>query len=497
MCQGVNESYLLPLFLSNLSTTEICLMLLIEKQGPDISYRSRNCNKDNIPLCDVCKSTFDTLTHFHHNFLNQSCSEFENLNTKHKNVTFDETFVEALDETPEKQNGNEKELNGSLEDSMANNELHVGERYLSLKIKSIETDKLPFNKNNLKIKSLNKKPRKRKKDLQIKKEGFPSIESKAVELEEKLEHICNTCGELFEFRKDLKQHVDTSHKKPKYTCETCGLQLLYRYEIDEHKFEKHPELRKPTFSCPFCSDNEYKDKSFSKIKSHMILSHVDEKENPAFAEFVQFVKEENCICSTCGTLFTNSTSLISHISHNHKHHKILEYTCEDCGKGYETKQILQDHINNVHHVAEVACEFCGKIYQNMSKKVAHTSRAHSNDGFTCKVCYKHYSIRSNLLRHNKAAHLKQKNVICTQCDKQFSDERSLKRHMKKVHERMRLFQCEKCEYRASSLSNLNIHRSKMHNISEKIKQKDYIKDVMNGTFPSIPKDMLPVIKLLL
>ena len=99
MCQGVNESYLLPLFLSNLSTTEICLMLLIEKQGPDISYRSRNCNKDNIPLCDVCKSTFDTLTHFHHNFLNQSCSEFENLNTKHKNVTFDETFVEAHDET--------------------------------------------------------------------------------------------------------------------------------------------------------------------------------------------------------------------------------------------------------------------------------------------------------------------------------------------------------------------------------------------------------------
>ena len=78
MCLGLKESIVLPLLLSNLTTTELCLMFLIEKYENNVLYKSRNCNGFQSPLCDECKETFDTANHFHHLYLKQTCNEFKN-----------------------------------------------------------------------------------------------------------------------------------------------------------------------------------------------------------------------------------------------------------------------------------------------------------------------------------------------------------------------------------------------------------------------------------
>ena len=76
-CPGIQENSIIPILLSSLSTTELCLMFLIERDKADqnIYYRSRNCDKvlQNGLFCPSCQELFDNLNHFHHIQLKKSC----------------------------------------------------------------------------------------------------------------------------------------------------------------------------------------------------------------------------------------------------------------------------------------------------------------------------------------------------------------------------------------------------------------------------------------
>ena len=84
-CPGIQESSIIPILLSSLSTTESCLMFLIERDmnGQNIFYRSRNCEKDvkNGNFCPSCQELFDNLCHFHHLHLKKSCNQFQQENS--------------------------------------------------------------------------------------------------------------------------------------------------------------------------------------------------------------------------------------------------------------------------------------------------------------------------------------------------------------------------------------------------------------------------------
>ena len=54
-CYGISEDTILPILLSSLSATEVCLMFLIQKCGADIRYKSRSCKMKvnvNVDLCE-------------------------------------------------------------------------------------------------------------------------------------------------------------------------------------------------------------------------------------------------------------------------------------------------------------------------------------------------------------------------------------------------------------------------------------------------------------
>ena len=76
-CPGFAENEILPLLLSNLSTTEMLLMVLVEKNNAGIVYKSRNCGRtgDN-SVCDQCQKMFNNISHFHHLYLSQSCKQY-------------------------------------------------------------------------------------------------------------------------------------------------------------------------------------------------------------------------------------------------------------------------------------------------------------------------------------------------------------------------------------------------------------------------------------
>ena len=85
-CSGFDETKLLPLLVSKLSTTELFLMVLIESNNNNIVYRSRYCNKNSDgKSCEQCLKMFNNISHFHHIYLNQSCEQYSSMQRQTEN----------------------------------------------------------------------------------------------------------------------------------------------------------------------------------------------------------------------------------------------------------------------------------------------------------------------------------------------------------------------------------------------------------------------------
>ena len=110
ICKGIPEGSIAPFLLSSLSTTELCLMFLIERDrtSKDIVYRSRKCdmitNKTET-YCQVCKELLNYLNHFHHLHLKKSCKQFSDQKRKKikSPIVFENSSLALLKEGSEKQ----------------------------------------------------------------------------------------------------------------------------------------------------------------------------------------------------------------------------------------------------------------------------------------------------------------------------------------------------------------------------------------------------------
>ena len=441
MCLGLNESLVLPLLLSNLSSTELCLMFLIEKQDNSFLYRSRNCSGFPIQLCDECKETFDTLNHFHHIYLKQTCNEFRNGLQR-----------ETVINTVTSYNSKEELVNVENTDDVKSTAIDL--ETMSLPKIPIECKDAFVDIDNIDVEEKDK-PIKASEETGEK--NIIKVKNKKNKLEKDFVHNCNECGEVFQIETTLERHIRRIHPKK--------------------------------FNCQFCSVGETKGLNYHQYKSHLVMSHLEEKENPEYLKIVK-KEEEECKCSTCGALFTNAASLKCHVKKNHMQ---LLYSCTDCGKGYNSEQSLCNHKKRVHEDAPIPCEICGIILKNKTQHTQHIRKHPSEDGGKCDSCSKYFPTGNKLLAHKKLVHLKVKNAACPKCDRKFPTEHDVNQHIKIVHESARPFGCDKCDYKASSVYNLNIHRSKMHNINEKFNIENYVNFIKSRLHPSIGPDMIPLI----
>ena len=80
-CRGIRESSIIPILLSSLSATELCLMFLIERDKTNqenIYYRSRFCEVlvEDRKCCKACQELFNNLDHFHSIHMKKPCELF-------------------------------------------------------------------------------------------------------------------------------------------------------------------------------------------------------------------------------------------------------------------------------------------------------------------------------------------------------------------------------------------------------------------------------------
>ena len=463
VCLGIKETSIIPLLLSSLSSTELCLLFFIEEDthGQDVVYRSRRCDNkvSNGKFCFACQELFDNLNHYHHLQLKKSCTQFkyENMNVPKK--SFKEATKDVLGLSLEALDECKTEANGFIAEPEADktNFEKVSEEELIYNVCD-ECGEIFENQDKLTKHSLNHRLR---ENIVIK--DIPeTIDKQDVELKEE----------------DIKIEED-KNKKQKYHHAARVLSEVIKKNKDIAKEKKQRKKEGNIEQCPFCP------KIISKLSifKHVTNSHWDEKDNPTFQEIMNRRSEKKHICSECGKDFQTHQGYTHHFYKDHQNILKKEYLCTECGQEFFTNSALLTHVKNFHEDEKSLCIECNKMYPNRQSFRAHIRQIHTNKNQTiCNQCGKTYNRSSTMYRHVMLAHSGERKYSCDECPKVFAVSNRLTRHKTEIHMH-RAYGCEQCAYKAATASNLNMHRRKMHQSTDQITRLDLIEMIKNGNHP--------------
>ena len=513
-CKGIQESAIIPILLSSISSTELCLMLLIErdKKEQKIFYRSRNCQLSvgNGKYCISCQELFDSLNHFHHLHLKKPCERFHQENSaevlEQKTVkdlynvsltTSDDTLIICKEIKAEEEKLVEEELIcniceecGEIFDDKTALEKHIfkhGELVLEDVKSTIQKTKVVEEhiEVNDKASSL----------ISI----MPDVNDeermgkRGKELGRNKKYPCEHCNVVIK-KRNMNNHMQKFHPvewrtvveqrnsvKKNYSCNYCEGTFsqknsvnvhMRKYHVDQYR-EWKGQQRKP-YPCKYCEKSFRKE---SSIHSHVNTKHPEQKRQwKADKEYRREKKrreKRNCNriqCPFCPEelkkMSINNHLLTFHFQEkeNPKYQEMMEYckrVCYYCGREFHTKPSYIEHLHREHKermAKDHLCKTCGESYTTKSYLDTHISQIHGSNPMYCVECDKTYLTKLRFTAHLKNIHTK---LDCTECGKQFSAPK-LVRHMKTAHVKEKEFGCNECPLKFTFQFQLMKHIKTVH-----------------------------------
>ena len=319
---------------------------------------------------------------------------------------------------------------------------------------------------------------------QIKHKGLGSIKKRKEKKENCTE--CPYCDKTIE-KHGLWRHVQTSHaesaeeyaKKNLKQCfhcpdDECNSIFINHKGLQKHAQESHgisiPSLN-PEIECPFC-DEKFKNDTRSRGAVHVTTQHINERDNPLYAEFMAKYKK-SWVCQECGHVLDSYQAFHSHMKEFHPHVEYKEKS--SIPKSNETIKEQKER--------ESLCIQCGKTFRTTKLLNYHVKVSHQERTFSCPECFKMFPSNSRLNKHVRTIHLNQRNYECDSCGKRFVNKNKLGQHVQAIHDKLKPYLCELCPFECAKVTNLNIHRKKSHGVQEILNKSKLIAQVKNGEHP--------------
>ena len=208
-------------------------------------------------------------------------------------------------------------------------------------------------------------------------------------------------------------------------CPFCKQQFFKMTTLVNHMKSEHPDerdssayndivsTREPEHLCPVCA------KSFTQqglMERHMIDEH-------------EYVSEETMSCEVCGQICRNKEAYRTHV----KSHQDDPSLCIECGLTFRTKKLLQSHRTKMHPMKIYQCDICQEILPNYSKFKKHEALVHNRGDHECQDCGRRFDTTEMLRRHRNSAHEKVLAYICEQCGHKHARMDHLNHHRGKNH----------------------------------------------------------------
>ncbi|CAH1957886.1 unnamed protein product [Acanthoscelides obtectus] len=273
---------------------------------------------------------------------------------------------------------------------------------------------------------------------------------------------CSICGDKFRFKSSLSRHSFKHKEKKPHVCHICGKGFIQAPTLADH-LRTHGGER--SFICNQCG------KTFvtkHALSNHLALHKLEEDD--AF----------NLTCTICSSVFNSKALFRNHMrTHNDR---IKEFLCNECGKDFRRKGLLDAHLKIHLGVKPYICEICTKGFPSKNSLQKHNLVHTGEKPVSCIICGKTFSQKGHLVYHMRK-HSGERPYICTYCNKSFNHSGSLKVHTR-IHTGEKPFACNICSKGFYDSSSMKKHK-KIHHGQNKVNEvsslvKTEIREVLHS-----------------
>eukprot|EP00058_Branchiostoma_floridae_P005339 XP_002590827.1 hypothetical protein BRAFLDRAFT_90039 [Branchiostoma floridae] len=120
-----------------------------------------------------------------------------------------------------------------------------------------------------------------------------------------------------------------------------------------------------------------------------------------------------------------------------------QFSCSQCSKHFKIRKRFETHMKKVHKHKFLHCQICKKGYESQDILDEHLMKSHTikkTKGrprfvgpFTCEVCQKVFEKRKTFTNHRRTCGTNKVYYPCQSCSKVFERSDSLKHHTQKYH----------------------------------------------------------------
>ncbi|XP_046676340.1 zinc finger protein 623-like isoform X2 [Homalodisca vitripennis] len=251
--------------------------------------------------------------------------------------------------------------------------------------------------------------------------------------------VCSADEKFIADAKGITHHLKECHNLRLYICDMCGQEFFKRSELSAH-LDEHVASEERDFQCEVCN----------RIFSNLRLYRVHKR--------MHYPQVKNWTCDQCGKRYLSRNMLEEHMN---IHTGNRPYVCQQCGKNFASKYTFKAHEKtHLERPRPFSCNSCTKTFLTQANLHQHEKTHSAVRNFICQICEKGFSTSRNLEVHS-VIHTGYKSFICRMCGKAFARKAEIRDH-ERTHTGEKPYQCEFCGATFSQRSNLQSHKRATH-----------------------------------
>ncbi|PSN45391.1 hypothetical protein C0J52_07552 [Blattella germanica] len=243
------------------------------------------------------------------------------------------------------------------------------------------------------------------------------------------------------------------------------------HHLHHHHHHHHQSLDETDNICELCGDM-YETKE--QLEQHVRTDHLEFTPDPGGRDEIILSPKRrlagkrsrrgglHLTCPQCGRMFNHRNSLVYHLR---SHSGERPHQCEVCGKSFFAASALKVHMRLHSGDKPYKCEFCGRHFRQWGDLKYHCISIHSEEkNYQCEYCGKDFARKYSLIVHRRI-HTGEKNYKCEFCGKSFRASSYLQNH-RRIHTGEKPHPCEVCgkpfRVRSDMKRHLNTHNRDRH-----------------------------------